>query len=146
MAGDPAAPAAPGGPEITRQRPADAPPRKGIEIVDESLGDPADPEFEPFGSGVESTTSQQSPQVVLDLTPDRDRTLVLDEVAVSTESNGQVEVTLNGQSFGSYTGGTDVTIPFAGAVMPFTGRVRILHESTDGNDVTTKAQVSGRLV
>jgi hypothetical protein len=146
MAGEAGAPGAPGAPDIAAQDPTGAPPRTGLEQADEPLGGPADPEFEPFGAGVEDSTSQQTPQVLLDVEPDRDQTLILDEVAVSLAANGQAEVTLNGRSWGPYTGATDVSIPFNGAVQPYTGRVRILFQSTDGNSTTARAQVTGREV
>jgi len=73
-----------------------APPRSGIELVDEPLGSSDQPEFEPAGAGTQASTSQTTFQTLLEFEPDRDQTYMLEEIAVSIESNGQAQVGVNG--------------------------------------------------
>jgi hypothetical protein len=114
--------------------------------VDDPLGDTDTPELEPAGTGTEASTSSTDNVVVLDFQPDRSQTLLLDEIAVSLESNGETTVSVNGSVFGPYTGATDVSVEFSGAKVPYGGSVRVLHRSTDGASTTTRAQVTGREV
>jgi hypothetical protein len=121
-------------------------PRTGIEAVDEPLGGPERPEFEPSGTGVEGSTTTQTNQELVDFAPARGSTYLVDEIAVSLESNGAATVSINGDTYGEFTGATDVTIPFDGGKLPYGGHIRVFHRSTDGNTTTTKALVIGREV
>jgi len=123
-----------------------APPRQGIELVDEPRGEADRPEFEPAGTGGEGSTSSSTDVLLLEFEPDREQTFLLDEIAVSLESNGQARIAVNGVVYGPYTGATDVSLPFNGAVLPYGGLVRIRHQSTDSNTTTSKASITGREV
>jgi len=123
-----------------------APPRQGIELVDEPLGESDRPEFEPAGDGTEGSTSSSTDVLLLEFEPDREQTFLLDEIAVSLESNGQARIAVNGVVYGPYTGATDISLPFNGAVLPYGGLVRIRHQSTDSNTTTSKAMITGREV
>jgi len=123
-----------------------APPRSGIERADEPLGEPDRPEFEPTGAGGEASTSSTSDVTLLEFSPDRGQTMLVDEVSVSLESNGKARIALNGVVYGPYTGATDISLQYRGAKLPFGGHIRIKHQSTDGNSTTTKAAITGREV
>lgn len=125
---------------------AGAPPRAGLETADEPLGGPERPEFEPAGTGGEFSTSSTDLVEVVDFSPDRNETLLLEEVDLTIQANGAALVSVNGDQYGPFTGGVDVSIPFGGALLPYGGHVRALHRSTDGSETTTKVVLTGREV
>jgi len=116
----------------------------GLLQVDEPLGRIDTTEFRPAGTGGEFTTSTQSAQLVATVEPDRDGVLLLDEVSLSIDSEGQATVDVGQQEYGPYTGADDVSLPFDGTVLPFGRRIRVFHQSTAGNSTTTKVSVTGR--
>jgi hypothetical protein len=118
----------------------------GLTQVDEPLGRTRSTEFRPAGTGGEFSTSTQSNQLVATVEPNRDGVLLLEDASLSIEDNGQAEVHIGNIVYGPYTGSIDVSLPFDGAIMPFGQRVRVFHQSTDGNSTTTKVSVTARQV
>lgn len=102
-------------------------------------------EGEPFGGGVEESTSAADLQLLEEWEVPMGRQAQLDEIAVEAESNGVVDIRFGGRQFGPYSGATSATIPFDGATLVELARVKIYHRSTDGNATTSKAQLTGRL-
>jgi len=131
----------PGGPVS-----GDAPPRRGIELIDEPLGDDDRAEFRPFGDGVSASTSSGTFVELLAVEPDRGSTVLLDEISMSLEGNGEAQVGVDGIVYGPFSGATDVSITFDGAKLSAGGLIRIQHRSTDGNSTESQAFVSGREV
>jgi len=102
-------------------------------------------EGEPFGGGVEESTSAADLQLLEEWEVPMGRQAQLGEIGVEAESNGEVDVRFGGRQFGPYRGATSATIPFDGATLVELASVRVYHRSTDGNATTTKAQLTGRL-
>jgi len=123
-----------------------APLRRGIETLDEPLGSPDTPEFELFGAGTGAGTTTQSFVEVLDVSPDRGQTLLLDQIVVEASGNAGVLVTVNGQQF--QTGEPTVSTSFEpdGAKLPYGGHIRAFVQSTDGSIAQARIQIVGREV
>jgi hypothetical protein len=102
-------------------------------------------EAEPFGSGVEESTSSGSLTLLEEWEVPMGRQAQLDEIAVEAAANGEVDVRFGGRQYGPYSGATSATIPFDGATLVELTSVRVYHRSTDGNATTSKAQLTGRL-
>lgn len=102
-------------------------------------------EGEPFGGGVEESTSSGNLTLLEEWEVPMGRQAQLDEIAVEAGSNGEVDVRFGGQQYGPYSGKSSATIPFDGATLTELASVRVYHRSTDGNATTSKAQLTGRL-
>jgi len=100
----------------------------------------------PAGALDEDTTSSGSFTQVARYEVAVDATGRLEEVAAQVQSNGEVEVVIDGQTFGTITGGTATSLPFDGASLSAGTVVVVNHKSTDGSDTTTKAIITAREV
>lgn len=123
-----------------------APPRRGIEQIDDPLGDDDRAEFRPSGDGTSASTSSGTFVDLLTVEPDRGSTFLLEEVSVSLEGNGEAQIGVGGDVYGPFSGAVDIAIPFDAAKLPYGGLVRIQHRSTDGSSTDTQAFVSGQEV
>ena len=95
----------------------------------------------PAGFGTEATTSDQA-SVLIDEYVVPPRTVAeVTEVALSVASNGQARVSVSGVTYGPYTGAADVTVPLDGSQLTEGDRVRVFHQSTDGTETSTLAQL-----
>lgn len=95
----------------------------------------------PAGFGTEASTSQQSSVEIASYVVPAGALAEITEVALSLEGNGQATVAVSGVSYGPYTGAVDVAVPLEGSRLTAGDRVRVFHQSTDGNSTTTLAQV-----
>jgi len=115
----------------------------GTGFVVESPGGDAG---EPAGDLDEDTTSSSSFTQVARYEVSVDATGRLEEVAAQVQGNGEVEVVIDGQTFGTVTGGTATSLPFDGATLAAGTVVLVNHKSTDGANTTTKATITAREV
>jgi hypothetical protein len=95
----------------------------------------------PAGFGTEASTSQQSSVEIDEYVVPAGSIAEITEVALSLEANGQATVAASGVSYGPYGGAVDVSVPLEGSRLTPGDRVRVVHQSTDGNSTTTLAQV-----
>jgi len=123
-----------------------APPRRGIETLDEPLGGPDAPEFEPFGRTRVLTTSNQNFTQVLDVSPGRGRTLLLDQVVIETGGKATALVTTSGVAVLTVQATNAQSFEWGGAKLPYGGHVRVLAKSEDGSEINVVANVIGREV
>jgi len=109
--------------------------------VEEAFVPDVDELPQPAGFGSEVSTSAQSSELVDEYVVPAQTLAEVTEVAVSLEANGQARLSVSGVSYGPYTGATDVTVDLSGSQLTAGSRVRVFHQSTDGNSTTTLAQV-----
>jgi len=95
----------------------------------------------PAGFGTEASTSSTSSELIEEYQVPAKSLAEVTEVSVSLESNGQATLSVSGVTFGPFTGATDVSVDLSGSTLTAGDRVRVFHESTDGNSTTTLAQV-----
>jgi hypothetical protein len=129
----------------------DAPPAVSGGVVgllsgDEPLGRSKDLEFRPLLEGGEFSTSQTTSQLAVTVEAKRDELAIIDEIALSLESNGQATVSMTAEDDVTYTGSVDISLPFDGAYLPDGDRIRIFHQSTNGGSTTARISVTGRRV
>ncbi|MFB6242837.1 MAG: hypothetical protein ABEH80_01945 [Halobaculum sp.] len=101
---------------------------------------------EPAGDLAEATTSTQSFSTVASYTVAADRTGRLEEISAQVQSDGEVRVVIDGQTFGSITGSATPALPFSGATLAAGTVVTVDHQSTDGTATTTRASITAREV
>lgn len=126
--------------------PAGAPPRRGIELQDEPLGDSNHPEFEPVTASAQTQLSPNASTQVLEFSASRGRTALLEQVVVGTGGLAAVTVTLNGQRLTSLSNGEQVRFGFGGAPLPYGGHVRIRVQDLSGSGNPVGATVITRVV
>jgi hypothetical protein len=95
----------------------------------------------PAGFGTQASTSQQSSVEIDEYVVPAGCLAEITEVALSLEGNGQATVAVSGVSYGPYDGAIDVSVPLQGSRLAAGDRVRVVHQSTDGLETTTLAQV-----
>lgn len=130
-----------GTPELAESRVLGAPPRRGIEFVDEPLGAPDRPEFSPAGGGSELTTSSTTFQTVEEYEAPRGVTPILREVAASVDSNGEIKIVLGGDQWGPFSGALDFSQEWGRAKLPYGGVVRVLARSISGSSTTATGSI-----
>jgi hypothetical protein len=101
---------------------------------------------EPAGELAEVTTAAQSFSTVASYTVSPNRTGRLEEISAQVQSNGEVRVVVDGQNFGQVTGSAAPALPFSGATLSAGTVVTVDHQSTDGNNTTTRASITAREV
>jgi hypothetical protein len=101
---------------------------------------------EPAGDLAEATTSAQSFSTVTTYSVSSGRTGRLEEVSAQVQSDGEVRVVIDGQTFGTITGSAAPAIPFGGATLASGTVVKVDHQSTDGTPTTTRASITAREV
>jgi len=137
------------GPEPARsqpQRPTAGPLPAGLGTFDEILGDTTTQEYRPVFEGNEASRSAQTFAELTRLDVPDGSVVLLDEVMVSPDSNGEIIVSVQGEDPVSWSGAIDVNLPFGGALLYGGQRVRVLHQSTDGSSATNRAAITGREV
>lgn len=120
--------------------PQDSTAARGVSVEETFLAD-VDTLPQPAGFGVESSTSQQSFQLVDEYEVPALTLARLRELSLSIESNGEAKVSVAGVTYGPYTGATDVSVPLDPAILTEGHLIRVHHQSTDGTSTTTQAQV-----
>jgi hypothetical protein len=95
----------------------------------------------PAGFGTEASTSQQTLQELETYTVPAKTVARLSELSLSIQGNGEAQVSVAGTVYGPFTGALDVTIPLQNGVLPEGYQIRVSHQSTDGNETTTRATV-----
>ena len=102
-------------------------------------------EGEPFGGGEVLDMPAGTGSAVARWSVPVNRQAELDEVAVASDSATTVRVDFHGLTFGPYSDGDDVTIPFDGATLIGGSEVVVRATSTASEDHSAKAQLTGRL-
>lgn len=115
----------------------------GTGFVVESPGGSAG---EAAGDLAEATTSSASFSTVATYQVSPGRTGRLEEISASVQSNGKVQVVIDGQAFGTVTGSTATSLPFDGATLSQGTVVEVDHQSTDGTSTTTRVSITAREV
>ena len=112
---------------------------------DSILSLPGRIENEPFGGGTEETIASDSTGLVASWRVPRYRQGEIDEIAVARPSGATVTVYLRELSFGPFTGGESITVPFNGAHLSEGDVVKVVASADSSGPYTVKAQLTGRL-
>lgn len=110
--------------------------------VEEGLVPDVDRLPTPAGFGTEASRSTQSFGLLDEYEVPAGSVAHLREASLSIESNGEAKISVAGTTYGPYTGSLDISVPLDPAILTPGSKVRVHHQSTDGNSTTTRAQLS----
>jgi hypothetical protein len=128
------------------REPAGAPPRRGIELSDDPLGDSDHPELEPATASARANLAPGATVDLLEFSGSRGRTVLLEEVVLGSAANAIATVTVNGQQAVALVPGGEATIDFGGAKLPYGGHVRVRLQDASGSSNIVIASVIAREV
>jgi len=121
------------------QTPAEPDPAaRGVSVEETFISD-VDELPRPAGFGTEASTSDQTSVLVDEYVVPAQSIAEITDISVAISGNGQATIAAPGVSYGPFTGGVDISVPLEGSKLSPGDRVRVFHQSTDGNSTTTRA-------